>query len=140
MILIVDANVLFSALIKRSFTFDLFESLSGGGFDLHSPQYLLEEIETKRNRLLEYSKLMPSELDFVAELLLGKIKIISKSEYESFLSEAKDLAPHIKDAAYFALALSLNCAIWSDEKAFKKQDKVKVYSTSELFKELGLRQ
>ena len=138
MILIVDANVLFSALIKRSFTFDLFESLSGRGFDLHSPQYLLEEIETKRDRLLEYSKLMPSELDFAAELLLGKIKIISKSEYESFLSEAKDLAPHIKDVAYFALALSLNCAIWSDEKAFKKQDKVKVYSTSELFKELGL--
>ena len=140
MILIVDASVLFSALIKRSFTFDLFESLSDRGFDLCSPQYLLEEIEIKRDRLLEYSKLTPSELDFVAELLLGKIKIIPKSEYGSFLSEAKELSPHTKDDSYFALALSLNCPIWSDEKAFKKQDKVKVYSTSELIKELGLKQ
>ena len=80
MILIVDASVLFSALIKRSFTFDLFESLSDRGFDLRSPQYLSEEIEDKRDRLLEYSKLTPSELDFVAELLLGKIKIFSTSD------------------------------------------------------------
>ena len=39
---------------------------------------------------------------------------------------------------YFALALKLNCPIWSEDKALKKQSKVKVYSTSELLKEIGL--
>ena len=134
MILIVDANVLFSALIKRSFTFDLFGLLSDKGLELRSPQYLLEEVNKRRERLLKFSKLKASELDFVTEFLLNKIKIISKSEYESFLSGAKDLAPHAKDISYFALALKLKCAIWSDEKAFKKQSKVKIFSTDEIVK------
>ena len=41
-------------------------------------------------------------------------------------------APHAKDVPYFALALSLNCPIWSDEKSFKKQNKVEVYSTADV--------
>ena len=134
MILIVGANVLFSALIKRSFTFDLFGLLSEKGLELSSPQYLLEKINKRRERLLKFSKLKDSELDFVTEFLLDKIKIISESEYDSFLSEARGLAPHAKDIPYFALALKLDCAIWSDENAFKKQSKIKVLSTEEISK------
>ena len=33
---------------------------------------------------------------------------------------------------YFALALKLDCPIWSNEKAFKKQSVVKAFSTSDL--------
>jgi len=33
---------------------------------------------------------------------------------------------------YFALALRFDFSIWSNEKAFKKQSKVKVFSTSDL--------
>ena len=35
---------------------------------------------------------------------------------------------------YFALALKLNCGIWSNDKKLKNQDKVKVYSTEDLLK------
>lgn len=38
---------------------------------------------------------------------------------------------------FFALALKLNCPIWSNENLHKKQSKVKIYSTSELIKELS---
>ena len=44
------------------------------------------------------------------------------------------ISPHSKDVPYFALALAFNAAIWSDEKAFKKQNKVKIFSTEELKK------
>ena len=138
--LVVDASVFFSALIKRGFAFDLLEALSDKGYNLYSPQYLLEEISSKRERLLKFSKLTNSELNFVTEFLLDKIKIVPKSEYVHFFSEAKNLAPHTEDITYFALASRLRCPILSDEKAFKKQSKVKVYSTSELLKELGLKQ
>lgn len=40
----------------------------------------------------------------------------------------------ISDTEYFALALKLKCSVWSNDKKFKKQDKVKVYSTNELIK------
>ena len=136
---IVDASVLFSALIKRNFTFDLLETLSDRGHRLYSPMYLLEEINSKRERLLKFSKLTGSELDFMIEFLLGKITIVPEYEYAPLFSEARRLAPHTKDVPYFALALRLRCAIFSDEKAFKNQSKVKIYSTSELVKELGVK-
>ena len=37
-----------------------------------------------------------------------------------------------KDDPYFALALSLNCPIWSDEEAFKQQSRIKVFNTKKL--------
>ena len=43
------------------------------------------------------------------------------------------LAPHLKDVEYFALALKLDCPIWAQEKAFKKQSGVKIFATSDLF-------
>ena len=55
------------------------------------------------------------------------------------MKNAWTISPHSKDIEYFALALKSNCAIWSDEKALKKQSKVKVLTTSELVKELGLK-
>ncbi len=42
------------------------------------------------------------------------------------------------DAPYFALALHLNCAIWSGDKALKGQLKVKVFNIKELVDEFNL--
>jgi predicted nucleic acid-binding protein len=49
---------------------------------------------------------------------------------------AKKICPDPKDAFYFAAALKLNCAIWSNDKELKNQNYVKVYSTSDLVKML----
>ncbi|MBC7080817.1 MAG: hypothetical protein H5T44_00970 [Thermoplasmatales archaeon] len=71
---------------------------------------------------------------FLVSLLQRKVETISKTDYEMWLNKAKEIAPHNKDIPYFALALSLNAGIWSDEKVFKKQNKVKIFSTEELKK------
>lgn len=135
--LVVDANRIFSALIKRGFTLDLLRMLSKLNIELVVPQYLFEEIEKRENKLLKYSKLSKPELEFVLKLILENLKVFPKSEYEKFFEVAKLLAPHPKDVPYFALALALNCPIWSDEKAFKKQSKIKVFSTKELIEFLS---
>ena len=54
-----------------------------------------------------------------------------------YVEEAEKLTPDPDDMAYFALALKLNCAIWSDDKKLKEQDKIKVYHTYELSKISG---
>jgi predicted nucleic acid-binding protein len=47
-------------------------------------------------------------------LLCEILTVIQKSEFIDRISEAKELlSEHTKDAPYFALALELNCAIWS---------------------------
>ena len=52
------------------------------------------------------------------------------------MGEAEKISPGLKDTQYLALALKLNCAIWSNDKKLKKQDKVKIFSTEDLKNEL----
>ena len=91
-------------------------------------------IRKDKGKIMKYAGI--DELKFILffSVLEKKIETISRSEYDNFLPKSKEIAPHIKDAPYFALALSLNCPIWSDEKAFKKQSAVKIFSTAELIK------
>ncbi len=59
-------------------------------------------------------------------------------EYKDFLKEALTLLEDPDDSPYLALAFSTGAIIWSNDKGFKKQNKVKVYSTEEFLKELKL--
>ena len=143
MFLIVDASILFSFFNPDSARRMVIESSSGLGFNLISPDFAFDELTKDKEEIQKYSEI--SELEFIIffSLLEKKIESFSRDMYESFLSDANKISPHgkqTKDDPYFALALALNCAIWSDEKAFKKQSKVKVFNTSELLKELGLKQ
>ena len=142
MFLIVDASILFSFFNPDSSRRRIIESSSGPGFNLISPDFAFDELIKDKDEIQKYSGI--SELEFIIffSLLEKKIESFSKDAYELFLSDANKISPHgkqTKDDPYFALALSLNCAIWSDEKAFKKQSKVKVFTTSELLKELRLK-
>jgi len=137
--LVVEANVIFAALIKKSDNFKLISLLPKLGIKLYSPEFVLEEIKKREERLLKFSGLNIFELRFLMNTLFKSVKSVSKSEYESFLMEAKAIFPeHPKDSAYFALALRLNIPLWSNEKLHENQPKVKVYSTSKLLKELKL--
>ena len=58
---------------------------------------------------------------------------VPDEEFKDFAGEAKQvLGEHVKDIPYFALALYLNCGIWSNEKRFKRQSRIKAFSTSDL--------
>ena len=56
------------------------------------------------------------------------------SEFEKFIPMVKDKCPDKDDMEYFALSLSKNISIWSDDKALKNQDIVSIISTTELIK------
>ena len=68
----------------------------------------------------------------VLDDLLIYVKVFSLSEYKKFLLDAKTLSPDPDDIDLFALALKLDCPLWAQEKAFKKQSVVKIFSTSDL--------
>jgi len=138
--LVVEANIIFASLIRRSDNFRLVCLLPRIGVRLFSPQFALEEIKNREEKLLKFSKLNVFELRFLIKTLFKSVKSVPKPEYDSFLAEAKDIFPeHPKDSPYFALALKLNIPLWSNEKLHKKQSKVRVYSTSELLRAVGLK-
>ncbi len=125
-----DTNVLFSFFKKESKTRRLilnFEIL-----ELITPSFCIDELNEHKELICEKSKLSDSEFEEVLDDLLIFVKVFSLSEYEDFLSDAKAISPDPDDIDLFALALKLDCPLWAQEKAFKKQSKVKVFSTSDL--------
>lgn len=134
MFLVVDANILFSFFNPNSARRAVIEASNRLGFRLISPDFAFDELAGDKGRIQKYSGINELEFILFLSLLEKKIESVPKSEYDKFLPKAKELAPHKKDAPYFALALSLNCAIWSDENSFKEQDEVRVFNTKELSK------
>ena len=133
--LVVDANVLFKALIGKG---KVLRVLFSDKVNLLAPEFLFEEFERHKSEIAEKGKTSILELEEVLSSLKEGIQIIPSEEVSSSIkSKAKTLSPHPKDEAYFAVALAFNVIIWSDESKFKKQSEVKIFNTSELIELLG---
>lgn len=128
---IVDANVLFAALIKKSHTRHL---LLNSSWNFYVPEFILSEVYKHLPTLESKTGLSSDELnELVSKLLLAaKIKVIPLVEFKDCLEKARQVSPDPSDAHYFALALKINCVIWSNEKRLKNQSVVRVLNTSEL--------
>jgi len=136
-ILVVNANILFSFFNEKSARRQLIKRLPRMGCNLITPDFALEELMEDKERIKDFARIDEVVFMFLFSLLERKIMEIYPAEkYEGTLSEAGSISPHgediHKDDPYFALALSFHAPIWSDEKAFKKQSDVKIFSTSDL--------
>jgi len=128
--LVVDANILFAALIKDGTTSEL---MLHEDVHLFAPEYLLEEFEKYRELILRKTNKDDNELDIVMDVFHRNIKLIPHEVIKPFIKKAKAISPDKKDVPYVALAMALHIAIWSNDKDLKnKQDEVDVYSTEDL--------
>ncbi len=131
--LVIDANVLFSALISKADTHDL---LFSDDICLFAPEFLLTELEKYREEILIKSKLSTADLDLAIATMTSRIRLLPFEEFQHFIKKASAASPDEKDTEYFAVALKLHCPIWSNDKKLKSQKEVKVMSTNELLKKL----
>ena len=132
--LVVDANKLFAGIITKgkklqSWTLNI---LFSDEVELFAPFRLLAELEKNRDEIRRKSGFSLQDFEVFVGVLKLRVRFIPLEQFLDKVPEAKELAPHLKDIEYFALALKLDCPIWAQEKAFKKQSRVKVFSTSEL--------
>jgi len=106
--LVIDANVLFSALIKDSFTYNL---LFNEKFHLFTPEYIFTELEKHKEEILEKTERTTEEFFRLLEILKRRIVIVPLEKLVPYVEEAEKLTPDPDDMVYFALAFKLNCAI-----------------------------
>lgn len=137
--LVIDANRLFSVIITKRLNSAAMEIFFSDGVNFFAPFRMLAELENNREELRLKSGFSHEDFDNFACIIKLRVKFIPLEDFIDKISDAKDVSTHSKDIEYFALGLHLNCPVWSDEKAFKKQSSVKVFNTSELLKELGLK-
>lgn len=133
--LVVDANILISALIADSKTRELIIDLD---HEFYSPDFLKTEIRKHKNELLEKSGLKESDFRSLMILLLERINVVPIEEYEEKLARSKEVMRKIdlKDAPFLACALAKNAKIWSDDGHFQKQNLVPALETHELVRRM----
>ena len=135
MLLVVDANILFSAIIKEAKTAELLVSEK---LELITPEFVLSEVVKHKDEILLKTHRSPEDFASFLFIIEDKIEVIPDTEIKPFLAEAESLIPeHTKDVPYLALALKYDCGLWTNEKRLKRQSGVKVYLTYELLKLLG---
>lgn len=109
-----------------------------GYMDLYTPEYFFTELENHLAEISHRSRLEEQQLKTLLDLLFERIRSVPKEEFRALLPKARKIIHHIDpdDVPFFALALSLDLCIWSDDAALKKQTKVKIWSTEEVIKRL----
>jgi len=127
--LVVDANILFSALIKNGMTSDLLFKHRA-----YAPEFIFVEFKKYKEEIKEKTQRTDDDFNELFDLFERNIILIPKEEIEPFIDKAEEISPDSKDVVYIALAMKLHCALWSQDKKLKKQNIVKVYSTEELGK------
>ncbi len=134
--LVVDANILFAALIKEGSTAEL---LISDKLQLFAPEFLFTEFTKYEELILKKTHRSHEEFNQFLELLKEQIIIIPKKETTPFIDKAEKISPDPKDTVYLALAFALKSNIWSNDKKLKqRQEKITIFSTEELIKKTNL--
>lgn len=131
--LVIDANILISALLKEGTTREL---LFNDELILYTPEFIVEEFFKHITLLAQKAHTTKHALQDLAKTLIieSNIKMLSKDEIRHFIKKAELISPDPDDVMYFATALKLNCCIWSNDKEMKNQKYIQVYATHDLIK------
>ena len=137
MLFVVDVNAVFSALINKGNSFTVFEiNKLFDKFEFVSPEFMLFELDSIMDKLLKLTNLSEEELSKTLSFIKEQITFIPFSEFIDKLPEAIEL--NFKDSPYLALAIKLDCPIFSGDKGLKEQTKVKILSPRELLDMSGI--
>jgi len=130
----VDANILFSCLIKDGMSRRVWMSPS---INLYAPEFILQEFKKYAPLLLKKFGGRQEDFESIAEKLLGIVEFVPDGELIPFLPAANSLLQDKKDLLYLACALREDTAIWSNDLGFKRQQRVAVKNTAEMIGEFG---
>ncbi|MCL9814865.1 PIN domain-containing protein [Natranaeroarchaeum aerophilus] len=129
--LVIDANVVISALIADSKTRELIVTLEP---DLLTPAFVHDEIENYQELIVEKSGMEPDRVSQFIDLLFQYIDVVPASEFYPAIERADEAIGDTDpdDALYLTCAIGCDSAIWSDDSDFDEQELVDVYSTSDV--------
>jgi predicted nucleic acid-binding protein len=131
MTLVVDANVIISALIANSKTRELIVTLEP---ELLTPEVIHGEIGNHEALIVEKSGMEADRVQQFIDLLFQYIKTVPASEFYPYIDEAEEAISDIDpdDVLYVACALAREAGVWSDDSDFDEQDLVPVFTTGEV--------
>ncbi|MBS3083388.1 hypothetical protein J4423_01140 [Candidatus Pacearchaeota archaeon] len=130
--LVIDTNILISALIRDSITRQI---ILKSGWRFLYPKISLNEIEKYKTYIMGKAGLSNQEFDELFNIIISYVSLLEESNYQNKLDEAEIIMKHIdeKDVVFIASALaSANDGIWTDDGDFDKQNHVKIWKTGQV--------
>lgn len=136
--IIVDANIIISALIKKNSA--IRDHLLNENINFFSPDFVLQEIDRHRNKIAKYSELTEEEMIFSLHAIFKNIVffrdgLIKKANIKSAYHLCKEF--DAKDTLYVALTLELDGLLWTGDKklidGLDSKDFKKTISSDKLF-------
>ena len=129
--IVIDTNIFISALIKNSVTRKM---LTDFKINFLIPEFELEEIRNHKQEIILKAGYSEREFDILLLRLLKYVKIAPNDIICKYSKEASEIIEKIdnKDTQFVAAALAFNCPIWSDDKHFKQQNRVKILTTKNM--------
>ena len=129
---VIDANILFAALIRNSSTRELLFRYPS---DILTPVYVFEELQKYWKYLLRKSGLSAMAFNAAFGEIIARITVIPTEQLMPYGPIASAIMCDIdpKDDLYVACALAYpGSIIWSEDKALKRQHRVPVLNTAEM--------
>lgn len=133
--LAVDANVLISALLRKGATRRLWFHAQ---VELYAPEFILTEAVRHESELAKKFRGTLEEFRRLRQLLLEQVEVVPDASLKPYLPAAAALTKDPQDWLYLACALYADAGLWSHDKGFLKQARVKVWTTEQLGNEIGL--
>jgi len=130
---VIDTNILFSFFKHDSMTRKIIIEKQ---LKLYAPKETFTELIKYKDEICEKSHITKKEFDRIISILSSFVETIPKLKFiKSYEFATSFLLGNTKeDAPFIGLALYLEIPLWSNDKALKKQNIVKVFSTSDLLK------
>jgi predicted nucleic acid-binding protein len=129
--LVVDANVVMSALIRDGVTRELVVTLDP---DLLTPEIIHDEIDAYEDSIVKKSGMAPRDVQQFLELLFEHIETVPVRKFHEHIEQAEAAIGETDpdDVLYVACALGCDAGIWTDDTDFDDQDLVPVFSSQEI--------
>ena len=135
--LIVDVNVVLSALVKRGVSFKVFALNSIiRKFRFFAPDFMLSEFAKHKDRILKESGLREEVFSAIVDLIFSQIEIVPSEVFGNLVPRVMELLKDEKDVPYVALSLAFNCPIFSGDSDLREIERIKAYSPRELLEML----
>ena len=130
--LVVDSNIIFSAIISP--TGKTAELLLLEDIELYSARTLEIELLGHKKEIMRKAHFREEQFELLMLIFLGKITFLENAELYTVIGDAKKICPDVGDIAFFAVCLAKNLPLWSNDKKLKNQTVVQVISIEELVK------
>lgn len=139
---VVDTNVLFTFFWPNS----TFAGMLEKDLALSAPELALAELRKYRTAIMRRAGVSEKIFDEKIKELRQFVIFVALEEYGPMMRQAMTLGKDLPDAEaeefvddldFFALALFRQCPIWTNDKIFKKQTAIPVFTTKEMVELLG---